>query len=441
MRRKKLFPLLISVIAVLVIAIIIITFSYIADIKKNEGDVAVFASQKDSAEDNIIRLNERISALESEKIQLNEQLDALGRQLMRLKEEKDALLNTHDDADSRFRELNKKFEALNAEIAIRDSAIAQLQENISKLETNYTVDINAQFDILNEISEKLANPLMIEIKNTVKNEDGTTTEIITYETPKIAIYYEDITNGYKYAYNADEVLDPASMVKAPFILSLLAEASAEEERISEARLAAEANGTLDTFTEPERVYDMTKKIVYTKEEYYKSGSGEISGSEDGTEYTYRDLFYHVLECSDNVAYAVLKDTYGTTHYGSLVVSLGATSMYKKPTGMSAADAGKCMKAIYEFMENDVHYGMFMKDALTGSAHHTIIPYSVTPKQTAHKYGWDKGAYNDMAVVYAENPYVLAILTDYDKGGKEVNEYIQSVLKLIDQMHDNFYKQR
>ena len=282
---------------------------------------------------------------------------------------------------------------------------------------------------------------MIEIKNKLKNEDGTVTETITYEMPKIAIYYEDITNGYKYAYNADEVLDPASMVKAPFIMSLLAEASAEEEKIREARMAAEANGTIDTFTEPERVFDMTKKIVYTKDEYYQSGSGEISDSEDGTEYTYRELFYHVLECSDNVAYAILKETFGTKNYGNLVVRLGASSMYKKPVGMSAADAGKCMKAIYEFMENDVHHGMFMKDAMIGSAHHTIIPYSVSPKKSAHKYGWDQGAYNDMAVVYSENPYVLAVLTNYDMGGKEVNEYIQSVLKLIDKMHDNFYKQR
>lgn len=83
----------------------------------------------------------------------------------------------------------------------------------------------------------------------------------------------------------------------------------------------------------------------------------------------------------------------------------------------------------------------MKDAMIKSAHLVLIPYSVSPKKTAHKYGWDIGSYCDMGIVYAENPYVLAILTNYEKGGKEVNEYLQSVLKLINKMHDNFYIQR
>jgi hypothetical protein len=116
-------------------------------------------------------------------------------------------------------------------------------------------------------------------------------------------------------------------------------------------------------------------------------------------------------------------------------------MYKKPVGMSAADAGKCMKAVYEFTESDAYYAAFMKDALIGSVHLTMIPTSVSPKTAAHKYGWDVGAYNDMAIVYAENPFVLSVMTNYDKGGKEVNEYIQSLLKLINKMHDNFYIKR
>jgi beta-lactamase class A len=389
------------------------------------GDTAVPGSVVESA-------NARINALENDKARLESELAAA-------KAEKEELVRSFEDSDSRYRELNERLDALNAEIADRDAQIKELEQNIAKLETVYMVDINAQFDILNELAEKLANPVQIEIKTEITHEDGTVTEEITYENPRIALYYEDINNGYKYAYNADEVFDPASMIKAPFILSLLEAASEEEAKIEEARAAAEEAGT--PFTEPERTFDMTKKVIYTKSEYYQPGSGEIRESEDGTEYTYKDLFYHVLECSDNVAYAILRNTFGTGYYGDLVVRLNAVSMYKKPTGMSAADAGKCMKAIYEFTESDAFYAGFMKDAMIGSRHQVMIPYAVSPKKTAHKYGWDTGAYNDMGIVYADNPYVLAILTNYDEAGKEVNEYIQSVLSLVDKMHDNFYKQR
>ncbi len=434
MKRKKQFYIFYIITAVLAIAVITITSLYIMNIQKQKEDVAAFASMKDSAENDAEILKAQIASLEYEKTELSNKLAAVIT-------EKEGLVRSFSDKDILYRELNIKFDSLNAEIELRDSAIAQLQYNIEKLEKVYMIDINSQFNILNELTELLASPLMIEIKNIIKNEDGTETEEITYEAPKIALYYEDINNGYKYTYNSDEVFDPASMVKAPFILSLLIEASAEEAKIEEARLAAKEAGTLDTLIEPERLFDMTKKITYTKDAYYQSGSGEIIKSEDGTVYTYRDLFYHVLECSDNVAYAILKNTFGTKYYGNLVVNLGATSMYKKPVGMSAADAGKCMKAIYEFTESDAYYAAFMKDALIGSAHHTMIPYSVSPKKAAHKYGWDVGAYNDMAIVYAENPYVLSVMTNYDKGGKEVNEYIQSLLKLINKMHDNFYIKR
>lgn len=423
MKRRKQSYIFSIITAVLVIAVITITSLYIMNIQKQKENVAAFATMKESTENDAEYLKAQIASLESEKTELSNKLAAVIK-------EKEELINSFSDKDSLYYDLNVKFESLNAEIALRDSAIAQLQYNIEKLENDYMIDINSQYNILNELTELLANPIMIEIKNTIKNADGTETEVITYETPKIALYYEDINNGYKYAYNPDEVFDPASMIKAPFILSLLIEASAEEERI-----AAKETGT------PERRFDMTKKITYTKDAYYQSGSGEIINSKDGTEYTYRDLFYHVLECSDNVAYTILKNTFGTEYYGSLVVKLGATSMYKKPVGMSAADAGKCMKAVYEFTESDAYYAAFMKDALIGSAHLTMIPYSVSPKKAAHKYGWDVGAYNDMAIVYSENPYVLSVLTNYDSGGKEVDGYIQSLLKLIDKMHDNFYIKR
>lgn len=434
MKRKRQYYIFLLIIAVLSVALIgLAAFSVIIQLKQKEN-VAAFSTLKENTENTTETLSKKIASLEEEKAKLENELNDVIN-------EKNDLIRSFSDADSLYRELNEKFEALRSEIAQREAVINELRENIKKLENVYMVDINAQFDILNELLEVLAVPPMIEVKTEKENEDGTITEEITYEAPKIGLYYEDINNGYKYAFNADEVLNPASMIKAPYVLSLLTEASAEESKIEEARLAAKEAGALETFVEPERKFDMKKKIIYTKDAYFQPGSGNIVKSEDGTEYTYLDLFFHVLDSSDNVAYAILKQTFGNSYYSNLVVKLNAVSMYKKPVGMSASDAGKCMKAIYEFIESDAFYAPFMKDAMIKSAHLVLIPYSVAPKKTAHKYGWDIGSYCDMGIVYAENPYVLAILTNYEKGGKEVNEYLQSVLKLINKMHDNFYIQR
>ncbi|WP_294487565.1 biotin/lipoyl-binding protein, partial [uncultured Ruminococcus sp.] len=46
----------------------------------------------------------------------------------------------------------------------------------------------------------------------------------------------------------------------------------------------------------------------------------------------------------------------------------------------------------------------------------LITSAVYPTPCAHKYGWDEASYHDMAIVYDEHPYVLAIMTDLDQGG-------------------------
>ena len=107
--------------------------------------------------------------------------------------------------------------------------------------------------------------------------------------------------------------------------------------------------------------------------------------------------------------------------------------------MSARDAGTIMKEAYAFMESGSYYSAFMKDAMVSSRHTVLTVYAASPKKAAHKYGWDLGAYHDMAVIYDEHPYVVAVLSDMDEGGKAIDAYICSILDLVDQLHENFYK--
>jgi hypothetical protein len=124
----------------------------------------------------------------------------------------------------------------------------------------------------------------------------------------------------------------------------------------------------------------------------------------------------------------------------MVKDLGTKSMkYANVYNASAKDLGIIMKEIYRFTEGSSYYGPFMKETMKDSIHTVMIGYGVSPKKIAHKYGWDTGAYHDMAIVYDDHPYVLVFMSDMDGGGTTVNSYIQKVTGLVDDLHENFYK--
>lgn len=336
-----------------------------------------------------------------------------------------------------------ELQMLKDRLAGKENEIAELNANISKLESVYLVDINAQFEILSSLSELLSNPPIRHIITETENPDGSVTVEESEGEPLISLCYFDFTNGYTYSFNADVPMNPASMIKLPYVLSLLIKASEEEEDIQgqiEAYKKAHPDEEVNFISEG-RKYDMSRKITYTRDEYYQEGSGEIAESDDGTEYTYLELFYHILECSDNVAYNIIHNEYGKTVYSDFLRRLGTKSLLQGKMEMTASDAVKVLGAVYEFTESDAYYAAFMKDAMINSRHLVMIPFAVRPLKCAHKYGWDIDSYCDMAIVYDEHPYAVVIMTNYDTGGDEVNEYIRSILTLINDMHTNYYKAR
>jgi len=114
-------------------------------------------------------------------------------------------------------------------------------------------------------------------------------------------------------------------------------------------------------------------------------------------------------------------------------------MEKTMSNMSAADGGQILKDVYEFTNSSAVYAETMLNSMINSAHTVMIANGVYPDKTAHKYGWDTGAYHDMGIVYNENPYVIVFLSNLDRGGTVINEYVQSIVKLIAKLHENFYK--
>ncbi len=266
--------------------------------------------------------------------------------------------------------------------------------------------------------------------------------------PSVSVYYEDLATGYHFDYNADLAYNSASVIKAPYIMSVLRDVSAEEKAylaaLSEAGELPEMIDT-DGDGEPDRVkyeysdptLDLYETVVYTKEEMYQDGSGKIKDMEDGTEFTYLDFIRYTLEYSDNVAYQALRTRFGFSRMSALASSLKV----KIPSNtMTARGAGTLFAEIYKFINEDETYGSIMAESMAKGNHTVIIPYGVSPTKTLHKYGWDEDSYHDVAIVlHDDKPYVLAIFSDLDNGGNEVNLYLREIVKMINKLHKGFYK--
>ena len=359
--------------------------------------------------------------------ELKNEIDLLKQQLESALEENELMKNS----DELYRVLNERYvrleEYLNGMLSAKDDEIELLKSKLSLLNDISDIDFNGQLDVLMQIEDLLANPPEHITSEYVTDENGNTIKQKITVPGEISLAYYDLTLGFEYSFNADALMDPASMIKAPFALSLLIAASEEEDAIQRANLS-----------DPTRVFDMDKTITYTRAAYFREGSGEIVNSSDGTVYTYRELFYHLLHCSDNVAYWVLLNEYGNDRLISLARSIGADSLLDSQSTFTASDGIKILKAIYEFTESDAYYASFMKQAMMSGRHTLLISDSVSPTPSAHKYGWDTDAYCDMGIVYTDAPYLVIIMTNYDEGDPAKISYLQSILKLIHGFHNNFY---
>ena len=408
---------------------------------RTEIELSELEKKKNAAGVSLTELQSQLALAEKTK-------DELEFRIRETEEELEKLRTSFSDTDQLYRQLTQQLEELQGTLLEKQTEIDGLRADVRELEKIYSVNLNRQIEIVKELEVLLTDgapmnavetPVLDEEGVPMIGEDGEPVVEIHYEYPRIAVYYEDLGRGYRYEWNGDISFNSASCVKAPFALAILKEASAE--RAEYDRQLAEyiaVNGPVEVLPDYTPKFDFDQIFTYTEKDY-KAGSGVIKDADFGTEYTYLELIRLMLKNSDNVAFAKLRDVYGVSSTKSLAKSLGTKAMKSNMYNASAADLGKVMRAIYEFTESDAAYASFMKETMRSSIHTVMIGYGVSPKKIAHKYGWDTDAYHDMAIVYDAHPYVLVFMSDMDSGGSEVNTFVQKVVGLIDDLHENFYK--
>lgn len=239
---------------------------------------------------------------------------------------------------------------------------------------------------------------------------------ITYEVEgSAALYYQDLTSGEAFAFSPDKTFFCASMIKSVYVYALLQLADGGE-------------------------IDLAEKIVYTKDMFVE-GSGNFVKVEDGTEFTVRQLISQTIRYSDNTAYSMLQDRFGTAFFKGIMEHDGLTpTRYGAWWRTNARSYGAFFAKLYAYFVSDSENGAWLCEEMKKSTQTVMLQRALAPDPVAHKYGWDEDSYCDGAVALGEHPYVVIFLSNMDEGHlKRANtQFIYDVGGIVKELHDAKY---
>ena len=210
-----------------------------------------------------------------------------------------------------------------------------------------------------------------------------------YNKDGIAVYVKQVDTGKTAGIHEDQEMYSASIAKLLYLYYT-------QKEVNENRV------------------DLQTPLKYIKEvndypgAYEPEGSGSISKTPDDKDYTVADLINRVAKESDNVAHNILG--YYVTHQSDKefqkVTNKIAGKTWNVETRMASPKmAGNVMEAIYQQNGGII-------DALSETRFDDQRISKDIPVKVAHKIGDAYDFRHDVAIVYTESPFILAIFTDH-----------------------------
>lgn len=167
-----------------------------------------------------------------------------------------------------------------------------------------------------------------------------------------------------------------------------------------------------------RGISLDTEMVY-EQKHYESGTGDIQYSSFGSVYPMKTVIDKCMGISDNAAYLMLVDYFGSEGYNSWITALGCESLKIKPTvwslNASSKELALIWREIYEYFNTENEYSKAFFDSCTNTAGNYAtaalgdVDYS---HKQGHNYSGDWHAYSDAGIVWKEDsPYIISILTN------------------------------
>lgn len=221
---------------------------------------------------------------------------------------------------------------------------------------------------------------------------------------KATVYYTDVYQKYYFAFGADNVHNTASTIKAPYATYILKSGADLSEKLT-----------------------MEQRHVFT-------GSGVLKNMEIGTEFTVSELIRYMITRSDNTAYAMLLERFGTKGFRDYSSSLGID--FKIPSGGYTTCKIKEMATflfdIYKYESTE--RGKTLIKHMKNCSYSLQLPKAVS-HSVAHKFGfiYEGKAFHDMGIVYAPTPYIELIFTKIDGTVYDTKAFLE-IGKLVEELN-------
>lgn len=251
-----------------------------------------------------------------------------------------------------------------------------------------------------------------------KNEFDTNLEIENYVKDlndyfaskyRVSIKYVDINHQFEYSYNSDKVYYAASTIKALDGLYIYSKAASGEINLDETM----------TYTSK---YNLASSFYMTKHKY-------------GDKISLRDLVRYAITRSDNRAHQMLIDYISVKKLKEFGLSLGATKTLVGDIfgSINVDDAIVYWREINKFINSNEELGNELKSYFK-EADQNYLNIESENVSAIHKYGEYENYYHDIGIVYADNPYIIAILSTegyskYEEMIKDINSKIFELNKL------------
>ena len=229
--------------------------------------------------------------------------------------------------------------------------------------------------------------------------------------PQLALYYQNLVTGQTYSYQPTKVFSAASTIKLPLVLYVYELASQNKINLNE-------------------------KLTYKSHHYY-GGSGVIQKDKVGTKYTIKDLVKKSVVYSDNIAFIMLREKVGKANFIKYAKSIGGTVVYPNGSNQTTAqDLSKYLKHLWDFSKKNPALGNELIDLLKNTVYKETVAKSVDPKNVAHKVGYIPMnlVYNDAAIVFDDQPYILVVMTKGIPVGQDV-KFISNLAEVAQKDHD------
>lgn len=220
---------------------------------------------------------------------------------------------------------------------------------------------------------------------------------------KVGIGYYDIQNGKGFSINGDKYFTAASTVKVQMNMVLF-------DMVKEGKV------------------DINEALKYTQADY-EAGTGILQGKDKTNPIPLLTLSDYSIIYSDNIATNMIMRRIGRTEmkkrFGQKVGhTVPVENLVTPNEGLTF------LKQLYENKGNNQYYTRLIGIMKTTVFHDRLDAY--VPKEiVAHKIGNYGSFANDVGIVYAPKPYIIAVYTD---GLSNANEVIATINKMLYQEH-------